>query len=256
MSFTINENSLRGGNRGGKDRFDWEEVKIHNWKDRSCYLGISEKLGSLEKHSKWIKNDWYLNKKNTYKHEILGSEKEKLKEEFRRVKEEEADIMNQMLGLKPKEAIAKIKNKELSIFEKKKLFSKESNIDDDKDCESRINFDKYKQSRADKKIHSVDLKLKESEDSSNENNSNNINEKNISKSEFYNGKIQDIYKIKGSNNEKSNLDYYEENKKENSSKYTKEKYFVTKKTDLLEKNKKKRSEEEELINSFLNKYQK
>ena len=66
MSFFINENSLRGGNRGGKDKFDWEEVRAQDWKDRNCYLGASEKLGSLERNSKWIKNDWYKNKSNEY----------------------------------------------------------------------------------------------------------------------------------------------------------------------------------------------
>ena len=32
---------VRGGNRGGHDQFEWENVKLMSYKDRECYLGAS-----------------------------------------------------------------------------------------------------------------------------------------------------------------------------------------------------------------------
>ena len=50
---------IRGGNRGGQDRFKWDDVKLMSYKDRECYLGASQTLGYLDKGGKWRRRDWY-----------------------------------------------------------------------------------------------------------------------------------------------------------------------------------------------------
>ena len=49
----------RGGTRGGRDQFKWEDVRLVSYKDREMYLGHSAKLGFLDKGGKWRKKDWY-----------------------------------------------------------------------------------------------------------------------------------------------------------------------------------------------------
>lgn len=156
MSFFINENSVRAGNRGGKDRFNWEDVKVLNYKDRECYLGISEKLGRLDKGCKWIRNDWYLNKD---KKNIVKLSKEEIKDlesEVKRIQEEEKKQMNEVLGIRTnetktssnniqnssntnnKEDDSFLKRKELSKFEYNKLFGKDK--EDFNQNDSSINY--------------------------------------------------------------------------------------------------------------------
>lgn len=54
-----NGKEIRGGNRGGKDQFKWEEVRSMSYKDRECYLGYTAKIGFLDKGGKWRKGDWF-----------------------------------------------------------------------------------------------------------------------------------------------------------------------------------------------------
>lgn len=49
---------VRGGVRGGWDRFNWNEVRYMSFKDRECYLGYTSKIGYLDKGGKWKKNKW------------------------------------------------------------------------------------------------------------------------------------------------------------------------------------------------------
>ncbi|XVF00059.1 hypothetical protein REPUB_Repub03eG0253500 [Reevesia pubescens] len=84
----------RGGVRGGRDQFSWEDVKAD--KHRENYLGHSIKAPV----GRWQKGKdlhWYARDKNSG-----GSDTEALKEEIRRVKEEEEQAMREALGLAPK----------------------------------------------------------------------------------------------------------------------------------------------------------
>lgn len=56
-------NPVRGGNRGGKDQFKWENVRTLAYKDRECYLGSTVAIGFLDKGGKWRKKDWWINLK-------------------------------------------------------------------------------------------------------------------------------------------------------------------------------------------------
>lgn len=94
MSFYINENSIRKGNRGGKENFNWEDVRLLNYKDRECYLGISDKIGYLDKGYMWKKNDWWMKKNKNNSNEEL----EELDDERKRVIEMEEKEYNKYLS--------------------------------------------------------------------------------------------------------------------------------------------------------------
>lgn len=59
---------IRDGNRGGRDLFSWEDIRLVSYKDREMYLGHTSKLGFLDKGGKWRKRDWWatgvMNSKN------------------------------------------------------------------------------------------------------------------------------------------------------------------------------------------------
>ncbi|KAG8390805.1 hypothetical protein BUALT_Bualt01G0121800 [Buddleja alternifolia] len=85
----------RGGVRGGRDQFNWDDVKVD--KHRENYLGHSLKapvnniLAGKDLH-------WYTRDKK------FDSNAEAMKEEIRRIKEEEEQAMREALGLAPKRA--------------------------------------------------------------------------------------------------------------------------------------------------------
>lgn len=86
----------RGGVRGGRDQFNWDDVKVD--KHRENYLGHSIKAPV----GRWQKGKdlhWYARDKTSD-----GSNSEALKEEIRRIKEEEEHAMREALGLAPKRA--------------------------------------------------------------------------------------------------------------------------------------------------------
>lgn len=83
----------RGGVRGGRDQFSWDDVKVD--KHRENYLGHSIKAPV----GRWQKGKdlhWYAREKNS-----KGSDNA-LKEEIKRIKEEEEQAMREALGLAPK----------------------------------------------------------------------------------------------------------------------------------------------------------
>ncbi len=55
--------AIRGGTRGGKDQFKWDEVRRMSYRDREMYLGYTTKLGFLDKGGKWRKKNWWINDK-------------------------------------------------------------------------------------------------------------------------------------------------------------------------------------------------
>ncbi|OIW02152.1 hypothetical protein TanjilG_02376 [Lupinus angustifolius] len=86
----------RGGVRGGRDQFTWEDVKAD--KHRENYLGHSIKAPV----GRWQKGKdlhWYTRDKKS-----LDAEMEVAKEEIKRIKEEEEQAMREALGLAPKRA--------------------------------------------------------------------------------------------------------------------------------------------------------
>lgn len=84
----------RGGVRGGRDQFSWDEVKAD--KHRENYLGHSVKAPV----GRWQKGkdlNWYARDKKQG-----GPNTDAIKEEIQRVKEQEEQAMREALGLAPK----------------------------------------------------------------------------------------------------------------------------------------------------------
>ncbi|XP_054790437.1 uncharacterized protein LOC129295871 [Prosopis cineraria] len=86
----------RGGVRGGRDQFSWDDVKVD--KHRENYLGHSIKapVGRWQKGKDLF---WYARDKKS-----MNAEMEAAKEEIKRIKEEEEQAMREALGLAPKRA--------------------------------------------------------------------------------------------------------------------------------------------------------
>ncbi|PIA59144.1 hypothetical protein AQUCO_00400182v1 [Aquilegia coerulea] len=84
----------RGGVRGGRDQFKWDDVKVD--KHRENYLGHSIKAPV----GRWQKGKdlhWYTKDTNA-----LNADMEAAKAEIKRIKEEEEQAMQEALGLAPK----------------------------------------------------------------------------------------------------------------------------------------------------------
>ena len=90
-----NVKEMRGGTRGGRDQFKWNDIKQMSYKDRECYLGYTSKIGYLDKGGKWKKGDWYknINRKKKIK-------KNDLKKKLQEIKRKEKERMEIALGLK------------------------------------------------------------------------------------------------------------------------------------------------------------
>lgn len=94
MDFFIKDDNIRPGNRGGRDQFKWDDVRMMNNKDRESYLGVSQSIGFLDKGGKWRKRDWWQSFKpdNKINRKKLNEEREKIKYE------EEQLLMNAIYG--------------------------------------------------------------------------------------------------------------------------------------------------------------
>lgn len=94
MDFFIKDDNVRPGNRGGRDQFKWDDVRMMNNKDRESYLGVSQSIGFLDKGGKWRKRDWWQSFKpdNKINRKKLNEEREKIKHE------EEQLLMNAIYG--------------------------------------------------------------------------------------------------------------------------------------------------------------
>jgi hypothetical protein len=122
MYFFINEDNVRPGNRGGRDLFNWNDVRLLNNKDRESYLGVTQSIGFLDKGGKWRKKDWWLTHKgdNNIDKEEIENEKMKIKQE------EERLIREKISGKLEKPAVKK--EQQLTEYEMKELLKKEANF--------------------------------------------------------------------------------------------------------------------------------
>ncbi|KAL3652014.1 hypothetical protein CASFOL_001695 [Castilleja foliolosa] len=110
----------RGGVRGGRDQFSWDDVKAD--KHRENYLGHSIKAPV----GRWQKGKdlhWYTRDKNS------KSDAEAMKEEIRRIKEEEEQAMREALGLAPKR-VTKSQGNRLDKHEFAELVKRGSTAED------------------------------------------------------------------------------------------------------------------------------
>ena len=74
------ENEIRGGTRGGKDQFKWEDIKNLKPTEREYYIGQSVKTQT----NNWI---WGMNK----------TSKKAKKEDLKRIQKQEEELMSQAL---------------------------------------------------------------------------------------------------------------------------------------------------------------
>ena len=231
MSFFVNESSIRGGNRGGQGTFNWDDVRLKNYKDRDGYLGGSTKLGYLDRGHKWKNNDWWMKESNT-PIKITDNELNDLKNEIEKVKQLERNEMDNILSGK-----ANNDKNELSEFELKKILQK--GVNQINECDIKLNGLSKNENK--EKIQS----------SSNFNNfdkisgteiitSNNSQINNISSTDLYEKKIV-VKEEEGQRKEK---------KKEKSIKPNVNKYIEKYKEKESKKHKKKDSEINELLKLY------
>ncbi|KQJ99365.1 multiple myeloma tumor-associated protein 2 homolog [Brachypodium distachyon] len=109
----------RGGVRGGRDQFKWDDVKVD--KHRENYLGHSVKapVGRWQKGKDLL---WYTRDKKS-------DSEDAMKEEIRRVKEEEEQAMREALGLAPKRS-SQPKGNRLDKHEYAELIKRGSTAED------------------------------------------------------------------------------------------------------------------------------
>ncbi|KAK6929050.1 Multiple myeloma tumor-associated protein 2-like, N-terminal [Dillenia turbinata] len=86
----------RGGVRGGRDQFKWDDVKVD--KHRENYVGHSI-MAPVGRWQKGKDLHWYARDKKSQ-----SADMEAAKEEIKRIKEEEEQAMREALGLAPKRA--------------------------------------------------------------------------------------------------------------------------------------------------------
>ena len=170
MDFFIKETNVRGGNRGGRNLFNWDDVRLLPNRDRQNYLGSTQALGLMDRGGKWYKRDWwthYNNQVNVYGHkdklnnrstlleeqkEIRKKEKEKLYE-FLYGKNKKNNIMNMNDNAPLKEESNKIETGKNIYNTPKTEFSEINRLD--LELKNKINEDKIKE-KDDKKYESKD----------------------------------------------------------------------------------------------------
>ncbi|CAH9148792.1 unnamed protein product [Cuscuta epithymum] len=111
----------RGGVRGGRDQFSWDDVKVD--KHRENYIGhsVNAPVGRWQKGKDLY---WYARDKKSQQMDA-----EAAKEEIRRIKEEEEQAMREALGLAPKRA-ARPQGNRLDKHELSELVKRGSTAED------------------------------------------------------------------------------------------------------------------------------
>ena len=123
MDFFIKESNIRGGNRGGKNLFNWNDVRLLSSRDRQSYLGATQALGLMDRGGKWYKRDWwthYNTPVNVYGQKDKLNNREALLEEQKEIRLKEREKLNEFIYGKKK------KNTSLN-FNEAEIFSQHSN---------------------------------------------------------------------------------------------------------------------------------
>ena len=106
MDFFIKETNVRGGNRGGKNLFNWDDVRLLSNRDRQSYLGSTQALGLMDRGGKWYKRDWwthYNSQVNVYGHkDKLLNNRSTLLEEQKEIRKKEKEKLYEFLYGKKK----------------------------------------------------------------------------------------------------------------------------------------------------------
>jgi hypothetical protein len=109
MDFFIKETNVRAGNRGGKNLFNWDDVRLMPNRERQSYLGSTQALGLMDRGGKWYRRDWwthYDNKVNVYGHKDRLNNRLTLLEEQKEIRKQEKEKLNEFIyGKKKKNAI-------------------------------------------------------------------------------------------------------------------------------------------------------
>ena len=112
MDFFIKETNVRGGNRGGKNLFNWDDVRLLSNRDRQSYLGSTQALGLMDKGGKWYRRDWwthYNNQVNVYGHKDKLNNRTALLDEQKEIRKKEKEKLYEFIYGKKK------KNNNLSL---------------------------------------------------------------------------------------------------------------------------------------------
>ena len=109
MDFFIKESNIRGGNRGGKNLFNWDDVRLMPNRERQSYLGSTQALGLMDRGGKWYRRDWwthYDNKVNVYGHKDRLNNRLALLDEQKEIRKQEKEKLYEFIyGKKKKNAI-------------------------------------------------------------------------------------------------------------------------------------------------------
>ena len=118
MDFFIKESNIRGGNRGGKNLFNWNDVRLLSSRDRQSYLGSTQALGLMDRGGKWYKRDWWLHYDtpvNVYGQKDKLNNKQALLDEQKEIRLKEKEKLNEFIYGKKKKNI-NLNLKEDEIF--------------------------------------------------------------------------------------------------------------------------------------------
>ena len=105
MDFFIKESNIRGGNRGGKNLFNWNDVRLLSSRDRQSYLGSTQALGLMDRAGKWYKRDWWTNYNtpiNVYGQKDKLNNREALLQEQKEIRLKEKEKLNEFIYGKKK----------------------------------------------------------------------------------------------------------------------------------------------------------
>ena len=105
MDFFIKETNIRGGNRGGKNLFNWNDVRLLSSRDRQSYLGSTQALGLMDRAGKWYKRDWWTNYNtpiNVYGQKDKLNNREALLQEQKEIRLKEKEKLNEFIYGKKK----------------------------------------------------------------------------------------------------------------------------------------------------------
>ena len=105
MDFFIKEGNIRGGNRGGKNLFNWNDVRLLSSRDRQSYLGSTQALGLMDRGGKLYKRDWWTHYNtpiNVYGQKDKLNNREALLEEQKEIRIKEREKLNEVIYGKKK----------------------------------------------------------------------------------------------------------------------------------------------------------